>query len=186
LTTDAAAADLAEPQPLLCYRHPDRETWVRCGRCDQPICLRCAMQGPVGMRCKSCGKPSRDPLTALTLQQLVLGVLVAIGAGTVGGYIGLQMGFFFAIFLGPIAGGLICEAVMRVTGYKRGPRMYAIVFGGILAGLLIAAAIYVRTFYLGFGVPEEEFPMEMLFSEVLTGGLVYAIAAMIGAYSRFR
>ena len=50
---------------------------------------------------------------------------------------------------------------MRVTGYKRGPRMYAIVFGGILAGLLIAAAIYVRTFYLGFGVPEEEFPMEI-------------------------
>jgi len=92
MTSDAAAADLAEPQPLFCYRHPDRETWVRCGRCDQPICMGCAMQGPVGMRCKTCGKPKRDPLTMMTPRQLALGSLVAIGAGTVGGFVGIQMG----------------------------------------------------------------------------------------------
>jgi len=93
MTAETAGADLAEPQPLFCYRHPDRETWVRCGRCDQPICTGCAMQGPVGMRCKTCGKPSRDPLTMMTPQQLGLGALVAIGAGTIGGFIGIQMGF---------------------------------------------------------------------------------------------
>jgi hypothetical protein len=144
------------------------------------------MQGPVGMRCKSCGKPSHDPLTAMTPLQLALGALVALGAGTVGGFIGIQMGFFFAIFIGPIAGGFITEAVMRVTGYKRGPRMYAIVGGGILLGVLIAAGIYVQMFLGSFVGSEEEMGMEFLYSTVLAGALVYVIAAMVGAYSRFR
>ena len=50
------SATEADPPALYCYRHPDRETWVRCGRCDQPICSRCAMQGPVGFRCRECGR----------------------------------------------------------------------------------------------------------------------------------
>ena len=186
MTSDTAAADLAEPQPLFCYRHPDRETWVRCGRCDQPICMSCAMQGPVGMRCKSCGKPKRDPLTMMTPQQLGLGALVAIGAGTVGGFIGIQMGFFFALCLGPFAGGFISEAVQRVTGYKRGARMKALVLGGILLGVLIAAGIYVQMYY-GTYVGGEDAPgMDFLYTTVLAGAAVYVVAAMIGAYSRLR
>jgi hypothetical protein len=186
MTSDAVTIEHSEPGPLYCYRHPDRETYVRCGRCDQPICMGCAMQGPVGMRCKKCGTPSRDPLTMMTPQQLALGGLVAIGAGTVGGFIGIQMGFFFALCLGPFAGGFISEAVQRVTGYKRGVRIKALVLGGILAGVFIAAAIYVQMTF-GAYVGEEEAPgMEFLYTTVLTGALVYVVAAMIGAYSRLR
>lgn len=186
MTFETDPADPAEPQALFCYRHPDRETWVRCGRCDQPICMSCAMQGPVGMRCKSCGKPKRDPLTMMTPQQLGLGALVAVGAGTVGGFIGIQMGFFFALCLGPFAGGFISEAVQRVTGYKRGARMKALVLGGILVGVLIAAGIYVQM-YFGSYVANEEAPgMDVLYTTVLAGALVYVVAAMIGAYSRLR
>ncbi|HEV8282104.1 MAG TPA: hypothetical protein VGQ02_09615 [Candidatus Limnocylindrales bacterium] len=186
MTSDAVTVDHSEPGPLYCYRHPDRETYVRCGRCDQPICMGCAMQGPVGMRCKTCGTPSRDPLTMMTPQQLALGGLVAIGAGTIGGFIGIQMGFFLALCLGPFAGGFISEAVQRVTGYKRGTRIKALVLGGILAGVLIGAAIYVQM-YFGSYVGEEGAPgMEFLYTTVLTGALVYVVAAMIGAYSRLR
>jgi len=186
MTTDAVTIEHSEPRPLFCYRHPDRETYVRCGRCDQPICTGCAMQGPVGMRCKKCGTPSRDPLTMMTPQQLALGGLVALGAGTIGGFIGIQMGFFFALCLGPFAGGFISEAVQRVTGYKRGLRIKALVLGGILVGVLIAAAIYVQMTF-GAYVGEEEAPgMEFLYTTVLTGALVYVVAAMIGAYSRLR
>jgi hypothetical protein len=39
---------------------PDRQTYVGCGRCDQPICTKCAMQGPVGFRCKQCGTLAND------------------------------------------------------------------------------------------------------------------------------
>jgi hypothetical protein len=186
MTSETAAADSAEPPPLFCYRHPDRETWVRCGRCDQPICMKCAMQGPVGMRCKTCGKPKRDPLTMMTPQQLALGSLVAIGAGTVGGFIGIQMGFFFALCLGPFAGGFISEAVQRVTGYKRGARMKALVLGGILLGVLIAAGIYVQMYFGAYATNEQAVGMEVLYRTVLTGASVYVIAAMIGAYSRLR
>jgi hypothetical protein len=186
MTTDAITADHSESGHLYCYRHPDLETYVRCGRCDQPICMGCAMQGPVGMRCKKCGTPSRNPLTMMTPQQLALGGLVALGAGTIGGFIGIQMGFFFALCLGPFAGGFISEAVQRVTGYKRGVRIKTLVFGGILAGVLIAAAIYVQM-YFGAYVGEEGAPgMEFLYTTVLTGALVYVVAAMIGAYSRLR
>lgn len=77
---------------------------------------------------------------------------------------------------------------MRVTGYKRGPGMLAIVGGGILAGVLIAAGIYVQMYYgayTGAG-GEGAVGMDLLYTTVLTGALVYVIAAMIGAYSRIR
>lgn len=184
MTTDAATVDLSEPPPLYCYRHPDRETWVRCGRCDQPICTRCAMQGPVGLRCKTCGKPSRDPLTAMSARQLAFGAGIALAGGIVGGAIGVQAGYFFAIILGPFAGGLICEAVMRVTGYKRGPKMYLIVGGGIVAGALVGIAVYVLTYLGSLGVAPEE--LGPLLNMAALSAIVYMVAALIGAFSRFR
>lgn len=37
-----------------CYRHPDRETWIRCQRCDRPICPDCMRDAAVGFQCPSC------------------------------------------------------------------------------------------------------------------------------------
>jgi hypothetical protein len=125
---------------LFCYRHPDRETWVRCGRCDRPICPRCAMQGPVGFRCRDCGKPAFDPLTSLKPTQAILGALVAIAGGTIAAIVASRIGFF-AIIISFFAGGIVAEAVMRVTGYKRGPVMLGVLLGGIVVGSLIGFGI---------------------------------------------
>jgi len=38
----------------VCYRHPDRETWIRCQRCDRPICPDCMNSASVGFQCPSC------------------------------------------------------------------------------------------------------------------------------------
>ncbi len=37
-----------------CYRHPDRETYVRCQRCDRPICPDCMREAAVGHQCVEC------------------------------------------------------------------------------------------------------------------------------------
>lgn len=140
MTTDAATADLHEPPPLYCYRHPDRETWVRCGRCDQPICTGCAMQGPVGLRCRTCGKPSRDALASLKPNQIAIGLAVTAGLGAVVGYFGAQFGFFM-IVLGFFAGTIIAEALDRTIGIKRGPRILALAIAGIAIGGLLGASL---------------------------------------------
>ena len=37
-----------------CYRHPGRETYIRCQRCDRPICPDCMRDAAVGFQCPSC------------------------------------------------------------------------------------------------------------------------------------
>ncbi|MFF7355018.1 rhomboid family intramembrane serine protease [Streptomyces filipinensis] len=38
----------------VCYRHPDRETGVRCTRCERPICPACMVSASVGFQCPEC------------------------------------------------------------------------------------------------------------------------------------
>ncbi len=37
-----------------CYRHPERETHIRCQRCERPICPDCMNQAAVGFQCPAC------------------------------------------------------------------------------------------------------------------------------------
>jgi membrane associated rhomboid family serine protease len=51
-----------------CYRHPDRATYVRCTRCNRPICPECMRDAAVGHQCAECvgegAKTVRQPRTA--------------------------------------------------------------------------------------------------------------------------
>jgi membrane associated rhomboid family serine protease len=76
-----------------CYRHPDRETHIRCQRCERPICPDCMNQAAVGFQCPACvqegaqstrqgrtaygGKRSGDP--TLT-SKVLIGINVAVWA----------------------------------------------------------------------------------------------------------
>jgi membrane associated rhomboid family serine protease len=44
---------------VVCYRHPDREAYVRCQRCEQLICPDCQVESAVGFLCvEDAGKPA--------------------------------------------------------------------------------------------------------------------------------
>ena len=186
-----------EGDALYCYRHPDRAVYVRCGRCDRPICTGCAMLGPVGMRCKDCGKPAYDPLTSFTPRQLVLGLGVALVGGVVTAIIASRIGFF-SIIVSFFAGGLVAQAVVRVTGYKHGPRMLAVVFGGIAAGALIGFGLDVLLTLGDLNAIAAEVaaeagedaagqsPIASLVGQMATWALVSAGATCAGAWSRLR
>jgi membrane associated rhomboid family serine protease len=42
-----------------CYRHPNRETFVKCQRCGRPICGQCQTLAPVGVHCPECVREAR-------------------------------------------------------------------------------------------------------------------------------
>jgi membrane associated rhomboid family serine protease len=76
-----------QPAPPRCYRHPDRETWVSCTRCERPICPDCLRPAAVGFQCPQCvaegqatTRQARSPYGGRIMQRagLVTGVLAVL------------------------------------------------------------------------------------------------------------
>ncbi|HEV2819608.1 MAG TPA: rhomboid family intramembrane serine protease, partial [Solirubrobacteraceae bacterium] len=68
-----------------CYRHPDRETGVRCSSCGRPICPDCMTSTPVGMRCPECSKQTtkvrdlaRTPAGSMEVTRALIAVNVIV------------------------------------------------------------------------------------------------------------
>jgi membrane associated rhomboid family serine protease len=70
----------------VCVRHPDRETGVRCTRCDRPACPACLREASVGYQCVDCvaqdarsrPRSSTVPWAAPTGRSVVIPILIAI------------------------------------------------------------------------------------------------------------
>ena len=66
---------------LRCANHPDRETMLRCNRCDKPICYQCAVRTPVGYRCKECVRTQQNVYYNGNSGDLLIGGAVALVLG---------------------------------------------------------------------------------------------------------
>jgi len=183
LVTDVDSDDSG---PLYCYRHPKSETYVRCGRCDQPICPKCAVQGPVGFRCRQCGLVKSATISSFTPQQLAFGFAIPIGGGAILGYLGGQVGFY-SIFIAFFAGAFLAEGFVRFVGMKRGPLVRAMLYGGLAVGFVAGAAFEIATFaapYVGEG--EDQIPFSYWLQTMLPFAAIGLGATIAGAYSRVR
>ncbi|MET0523134.1 MAG: rhomboid family intramembrane serine protease [Jiangellaceae bacterium] len=100
-----------------CYRHPGRETYIRCARCERYICPDCMTAAPVGFQCPECvsegERTVRQPTTVLGGQvrergdDLVTKILIGLNVGI--WLIGMATGFGgiaarFALLSGNLGG----------------------------------------------------------------------------------
>ncbi len=127
---------------MQCYRHPKVETGVSCGRCERPICIKCMVSGPAGMRCRDCASLRTTALYQIPPWRLALATAAGLVTGIVGAYLITMIGFFgfFVFFVGPIYGGIVAEAVLRSAGRKRGLALEIIAVGSIVIGAVLSIA----------------------------------------------
>lgn len=133
-------------QTVACANHPNRQTNLRCNKCNKPICIRCAQWTPVGYSCRSCIRQQEEKFFNAEPVHVFIGVLVAIPLALLAAAIATLIGFwFFAIFIGATFGTLISRAVLWAMGKRRSRYMPLIV-----AGIIILTAILVLIFTFDF------------------------------------
>lgn len=108
----------SENDTLYCENHPQTETTLRCNRCNKPICVRCAVSTPTGYRCKECVRGLQKAFDTAEWYDYVTSFVVAAFLSYLGSQI-VSFISFFTIFLAPIAGVIIAEAVRYVIRRRR-------------------------------------------------------------------
>jgi membrane associated rhomboid family serine protease len=113
-----------------CYRHPNRETGVRCSNCERPICPDCMTSTPVGMRCPECARQrTRARGIAVTTDQPVVTYIL--------------IGICVAAFVGELAGGASTTGSSGLGASK-------LFENGALSSPAVASGDYWRVVTAGF------------------------------------
>jgi hypothetical protein len=131
-----------DDEVLYCANHPNVETMLRCNRCGKLICTRCAVQTPVGYRCKQClGQQQAAFYTGGSVDYLIAGA-IALVLSAIASYLMTLLGaWFFAIILGPTIGIGIAEAIRWAVRRRRSKYLYLSAALGIIVGALPALLV---------------------------------------------
>ena len=118
-----------------CARHPREETVITCASCGTPICPRCMVSTPVGMKCPDCGKVKNSVLFKVSPGRLLLAGITAVVGGVVAALIG-KIGFF-VIFVSIPYGYFAGSMILRASGMKRGLKLEIIAGTAMVIGALV-------------------------------------------------
>jgi len=169
-------------EPLHCINHPNVETYLRCARCGAPICVKCAVRTEVGYICPACRNRQQQVFYA-EFQPIyyLVAMVVALPLALLGGWLIPTTGWF-ALFLGPLVGGAIAEAVRWAIRRRRGRYTWLVVASAIVVGGLPWMLLSL--------IPT---PLAVADSPALSGsawslvwGGVYLVTAVGAAVSRLR
>ena len=164
----------------LCERHPETETALRCGRCETPICPKCMIHTPGGIRCPECAKLRRPPMYEHSRMDYAKAIGVALVLAPALGLAGAFLiptrgigGFFLLIglFVGSAVGGMVAEAIRRATRGKLGTGMQ------VVAVLTIVVAAVLRVIFAGA-------PIETVVTNMMS--LVIVGVGAFAAWGRLR
>jgi hypothetical protein len=122
--------------PLVCANHPGRPTTLRCNRCEKPICTKCAVQTPVGYRCRECVRGQQSVFETASTLDFVLAFSIA-AVGTAMATAALNLVGFWGIFVAPLVGGALAEAVRYAVRRRRGRRLPLAAALGAVGGVLL-------------------------------------------------
>ncbi|GAB1471467.1 hypothetical protein MASR2M66_23450 [Chloroflexota bacterium] len=133
---------MTETVPSTCYAHPDRETNLRCKRCERPMCASCAVGTPTGYICKECLRASKKVFDTALWYDFASGFVIAgLLSGlasflvTLIGGIGF-IGWILILIGSPTAGTAIAEAVRAATQRRRSRALFLTVGAGVILGAL--------------------------------------------------
>lgn len=169
------AAAPSPTAPPTCYRHPERETYVRCVRCDRPICPDCMVSASVGFQCPECVAAGNAGVRA---PKTVYGG--AVGTSSPGLITRVLIGVNVAIFLLEMLIGI--EQVSRDWGQYpvavADGEYYRLVTAGFLHGSILHLAFNMAALYF-LGTPLEAMLGRWRYI------LVYAMALIGGSIASF-
>ncbi len=147
------APAIAEPPPdappasdldytLVCYRHPQRMTSLRCYNCNRPICIQCANKTPVGYICPECQRQAEDAFYNARPSDYLIAAVVSLPISLVVGLLlvtlGRNMLFYLLIFfISGAVGSFIGRITKRAIGGRRGRYLPGLVVAMMFMGVLI-------------------------------------------------
>ena len=142
-----------ETTTLYCYVHPNRETSLRCNRCERPICAQCAVRTPTGYRCRECVREQQQIFNTAEWYDYLIGfgitailsLIASILLYVISGFIGFFM-WFVSFAIAGAAGVFIANITQAALRKRRSKRLFWLAAAGVVAG-----TIPVILFMLFFG-----------------------------------
>lgn len=141
----------------------------------------------MGFRCPECLHEQQAAFYSATSLDYALAAVAGLVLSAIAAYIMSYLGWFFAIFLGPIIGGIIAESMRRVSQKRRGRWMSWVAAACIVLGALLPV-IFGILLIRGFlsNLQPSDF-LSMVLSLILGRvNVVYVVLAAITAYARLR
>ena len=164
---------------LTCTFHPKVETQLRCNRCNQPICIKCATHTPTGYRCHECIRSQQKIFITTKWFDQVIAVAITGVISFLGSLFASNLGIYLMILIAFGAGYLIVWAVKKAINNRRSPLLKYVMSGSALLGSLIPVfGMFIRYFrYYGTIFEGGLFSIlwYLAYSVILTGYVYYQL-----------